>query len=259
MTASLLYIHSTGTLPSLWSALPDEKLQGALVLRPANLGYPPNPPLERPAPFTVADEVAHLLAKLPAQGPVHLVAHSYGGLVALKLARALGPRTASLFLFEPVLFGALTRAGHAPAAAMEEARAFARHEGFLDDARGGDDAWMTTFIDYWNRPGSWARMPEPMREFARFVSWKMYQEVRAVFFDGSDFEEHALAAPLTLVKAQRSPQAPRAMVDELARVNPQAKVVELLGTGHMAPLTHPALVAQALEEHLAPLGLVRPG
>jgi pimeloyl-ACP methyl ester carboxylesterase len=202
--------------------------------------------------------VAHLKAKLPEEGPVHLVAHSYGGLVALQLARALGPRTASLFLFEPVLFGALTRATQVPEAAREEARAFSRREGFLDDAHGGDDAWMTAFIDYWNRPGSWARMPEPMREFARFISWKMYQEVRAVFFDSSTFEDHAFAAvPMTLVKAERSPQAPRAMVDALAHVNPHAKVTELAGTGHMAPLSHPALVAQALVEHLTPLGLVR--
>lgn len=257
MSATLMFIHSTGTLPTLWAGVSDAQLQGARVLRPANLGYPPHPPLQKATPFTVGDEVAHLLAQLPAEGPVHLVAHSYGGLVALLLARALGPRTASLFLMEPVLFGALTRSTHAAAAAVEEARGFARAEGFLDDARGGDEAWLTTFIDYWNRPGSWARMPEPQRAFTRSLSWKMYQEVRAVFFDRSAFEDHVVAAPLTLVRAARSPQAPRAMVEELARVNPHAIVKELPGTGHMAPLTHPALLAQALLEHLRPLGLAR--
>jgi pimeloyl-ACP methyl ester carboxylesterase len=249
--ATVLFIHSTGTLPTMWDAAPAELLGGMRVVRPANLGYPPNPPLPRGAPFSIDDDLRHVAAQVPADGPVHVVAHSYGGLVALRLLLVLGARVASVFLFEPVLFGALTRSSRADAAVVAEANGFLHHEWFLvDEERGGSDAWLEIFIDYWNRPGSWARMPEPMKAFTRSVGWKMFQEVRSVFHDGSRFEDHAIAAPLTLVKAARSPRASRAMVDELARVNPHATVDDLADTGHLAPLTHPPLLARALASHL---------
>jgi len=41
------------------------------------------------------------------------------------------------------------------------------------------------------------------------------------------------------------------MVDALGVVNPHAVVVDLPGTGHMAPLTHPALTNDALLQHWA--------
>jgi len=250
--ATVLFLHSTGTLPTMYDAVPAEALRGVTVVKPANLGYPPNPPVARGATVTVDDDVRHVAAQLPGDGPVHVVAHSYGGLVALGLLPLLGARVASLLLFEPVLFGALSRSAEAPPEVVAEAHAFAAHDWFLvDEARGGGDAWLEIFIDYWNRPGSWARMPEPQKAFTRAVGWKMFQEVRAVFRDESRFTDHRVAAPLTLVKAARSPRASRAMVDALARVNPHAVVRDLADTGHLAPLTHPPLFAAAVADHLA--------
>jgi pimeloyl-ACP methyl ester carboxylesterase len=251
-TTTVLFIHSTGTLPAMWEAVPAEALRGAAALKPANLGYPPNAPLARGTPVSVDDDVRHLAAQLPSAGAVHVVAHSYGGLIALRLAPLIGARLASVLLFEPVLFGALTRSTHADPAVVAEAHAFDAHDWFLtDEARGGSDEWLEIFIDYWNRPGSWARMPEPMKAFTRSVGWKMFEEVRAVFRDGSRFDDHRISAPLTLLEAARSPRASRAMIDELARVNPHATVVDLADTGHLAPLTHPSIFARAVVDHLA--------
>ncbi len=253
MTTSVVFLHSTGTLPSMWDASPVPA--GLEVLKPANLGYPPLPVLSKPTPVTVDDDVANIVRRLPPNGPLHLISHSYGGLIALKLLPMLGARVASVFLYEPVLFGALSRSKTADPGAVSQAVEMLATGSLLNDVEaGGGETWLGHFIDFWNKPGSWERMPDAMKAFSRSVGWKMYQEVRSVFFDPSSFADHLVSAPLTLVKGSRSPISSRAMIDELARVNPKATVRDLNGTGHMAPLTHSALFVEAVAEHWSRLG-----
>ncbi|MBX7098496.1 MAG: alpha/beta hydrolase [Myxococcaceae bacterium] len=241
-----LFLHSTGTTTALWAPFLGD---GDLAL--ANLGYPPGELLARGTRATVADEVRHLLAQIPGgTEPLTLHAHSYGGLVAMELARALGDRVKSFFLVEPVLFGALALADHVDPAAAEEARTFRAHPWFLtDEARGGTREWLEVFIDYWNRPGSWARMPAELQELQELFGWKMFQEVRSVFHDARTFADWRFTQPMTLVLGERSPRASHAMTRAVAQENPQAKVVVLPGSGHLALLTHPQRFEAPLREH----------
>ncbi len=247
-----LFLHSTGTGPFMWDTVPDDVVAEGARVMPANLGYPPFEVLERGVKVTLADDAAHVERQLP-EGDFHVVAHSYGGLLALELAERLGARVRSMFLVEPVLFGALAKDETADATAVAQAKEFLAHPWFLhDDAQGGTEPWLEHFIDFWNRPGSWARLPELMRHHNLQVGWKMFQEVRAVFFDARTFEARVLPpVPVTLVRGERSPVGSREMVTSLARRAPNAQVVELAGTGHMAPLTHAAKVHEALRAHLA--------
>lgn len=250
--AHSFFIHSTGAGPFLWAGVPDDVTAGTTAHHPSNLGYPPHEVVPRGTKVTAFDDVAHLLAQVPADGaPVHLYAHSYGGFVALELAKRLGARVASVFLYEPVLFGALAGATEGDPAAIAQAREFLAHEWFLtDEARGGTEPWLEHFIDYWNKPGSWQRMPRELQDYSRLVGWKMFQEVRSVFFDNRGFADFALpGVRLTLGMGERSPVASREMVRQLARVNPHATVFELSGTGHLAPLTHAAKLHEALRAH----------
>ena len=248
----IVFIHSTGTAPFMWDSVPEELVPPAQRVQPANLGYPPYELVPRGQKTTLAQEAAHVLTQLPAEGELDLVAHSYGGLVALELLPALKARVRSMLFFEPVLFGALLKDDTADSATLERARGFLANPWFLtDDEKGGTEAWLELFIDYWNRPGSWARMPELMRHHNQQVGWKMYQEVRSVFFEAKTFEERPLPnVPVTLVFGERSPVEAREIVKSYQRRHPWVRTVELAGTGHMAPLTHPAKVHEALAEHL---------
>lgn len=234
----------------LWAGVGPEIVGGLHAVAPANLGYAPNPPVARGTVVTADDDAAEVLRAVPPDaGRVHLVGHSYGGTVALLVTEQLGSRVASLFLYEPVLFGALRRDGGQPDAAAE-AQSFTEHPWFLtDDARGGTDAWLEIFVDYWNRKGSWSRMPAPMREHSLASGWKMYQEVRACFGDGRSFDAWRFDAPTTIAMGTRSPAASRAMAHGLARDRANASLVEIADVGHMAPLTNPAPVHAELRRH----------
>lgn len=250
---AVLFIHSTGTFPMMWVAVPAEAFGGRTAILPANLGYPPNPAIARGTRVTVDDEVAHVLSAVPSHvAKLHVVAHSYGGTVALAAIEQLGPRLASMFLAEPVLFGALRNDTEADPAVVESAREFASSP-LLDEEKGGRLEWLEAFIDYWNRPGAWARLPEPMREHSLAMGWKMYQEVRACFGADKPFDAYAIDVPTTLAIGERTTAHSRAMTTALARRRPNVVVAEMSKTGHMAPLTHPALVAAEIAKHFSRL------
>lgn len=254
MTSVSLFIHSTGTTPQMWAGVPEEVTAGTVRLAPANLGYPPHAPLGPGDRCDAARDAAALLAALPEDASeVHLYAHSYGGAVALRLLPLLGARARSVFLYEPVLFGALSRDPTADAGARAEADFFAANPWFLEDPdRGGGDEWLHTFIDYWNRPGSFAAMPPAMQQFLRAVRFKMFQEVRSVFHDFTSYDQPALrGVHATVAVGARSPHASRAMAHALERHNPGVRVLDAGKTGHMGPLTHPPLVHAAMRAHRA--------
>lgn len=252
--ATALFIHSTGTFASMWRPYLDTIASDATPLTPDNLGYPPHPPLPRGATHTTQDDARHLLAHLDAHsalGPIDLYGHSYGGLVALRLLEHLGSRVRSLWLFEPVLFGALPTLRPGSEAA-ERTLAMVQSGGFFDDALGGTEPWLERFIDYWNRPGSWSRMPDALRDPIRQVGWKMYQEVRQGFFDLTGSSERplpTLPATTTIVMGERSPLEARAMCELLAASSPHSRLVDLEGVGHMAPITHQTRVRDSLLSH----------
>ena len=253
MSPIALFIHSTGAFSSMWRPHLEAIEPGTLVLTPDNLGYPPHPPLPRGQPVTSLDDAKHLLAQLPTDGPVDLYGHSYGGLVALELLDLLGDRARSIWLFEPVIFGALHTLRPGTEAA-ERALAMVAQPGFFDDEIGGTDPWLEHFVDYWNRPGSWARMPDALRDPIRAVGWKMYQEVRQAFFritGAPDRPLPTLPAKATLLMGERSPHEARVMVGLLAEHNPHARLIDLPSVGHMAPLTHPGIVRATVREHAA--------
>lgn len=257
---AVLFIHSTGAGPFLWSGTPESAVGGRAMLFPANLGYAPNPEIPRGTTVTVDDEAKHLLGQIPSDvDQVHVVAHSYGGLVGLHVIEALGARAASAFLFEPVLFGALRHDEASDPAAVAEAVTFATDPGFVfDEELGGREAWLERFVDYWNRPGSWKKIPAPMRELNLAAGWKMFQEVRACFYADRPFDDWRLTIPTTLVRGERSTPAARAMALALARSRPNATLVEMAGVPHMAPLTQPGKVHDEIARHFDRLARLPP-
>lgn len=67
---------------------------------PHRTGYPPNPPLERIDFETQAAEIADLI-----EPGMHVVGHSYGGVVSLLAAALVPDRVPSLAVIEPPAFG----------------------------------------------------------------------------------------------------------------------------------------------------------
>jgi len=249
---AILFLHSTGTSPLLWSLVPESHLGQRKKIAPTYLGYPPNPLVPRGTTCDVNEDAAYISSIIPQDvTQIDVVGHSYGGLVAAKLVNHLGKRLHSLFLYEPILFAALLAQTPPTDVAHQQARELLEHPWFLHDhARGGTFEWLEVFIDYWNQPGQWSQLPDVTRNQALVVGWKIFQEVRSAFFVPNRFDELVVSVPITIMFGANSPATSRAMAKAVAELNPHVRLIEAQDMGHMGPLTHPTEVHTALRDHL---------
>jgi pimeloyl-ACP methyl ester carboxylesterase len=107
---TVVLLHSSMSSKSQWRGLVDTMRCASRVIAPDLLGYGAAPMPDTAAGFGLHTEVRRLQALLQERvpsGPLHLVGHSYGGAVALRLALALGTRVRGLTLYEPTAFHAV--------------------------------------------------------------------------------------------------------------------------------------------------------
>jgi pimeloyl-ACP methyl ester carboxylesterase len=233
-----------------WGRLSEILAPTHRVLAPDLLGSGDNPPWPDEQPFDLAQDVDAIEQLVDGLGePVHLVGHSYGGLLALTLARRAPAKIRSLTAYDPVAFGILHAASDAVGLAdLERA---GRNPVFTDFARGGDDAWFEVFVDYWNGPGAWRGMTRTGRESFLRVGRKVFDEVWSLMHDRTPASAYAgIEAPALFLGGETSPKAARRVVALLGEALPRGRVRMVPGAGHMGPLTHGAVVNEAIAAHI---------
>lgn len=199
--------------------------------------------------FTLADEAAFFEALLPEEPPVHLVGHSYGGAVALRIAATNPARVRSLALYEPAIWGTLAELCRAEPPTLEI-------EAVRDDTlrllEAGDDAAAAErFIDYWAGEGGWAATPQERRPRLRAAVRSLRDGWPASFAERwTPAALGSLDIPCLLVTGTRSTRAARRAVALLRGLLRDVQVVELDGLGHLGPITHPERVDAVLEAFL---------
>jgi pimeloyl-ACP methyl ester carboxylesterase len=180
--------------------------------------------------------------------PVHLVGHSYGGGVALRLAVQSPLLLRSLALLEPIALSVLTHRGEGELAQGYREFALA----FLRDVEAGDPAgaWER-FLDGNAGAGSWARTKPEARERFLAMTDAVASAWHANLNHATTPEEcRALRLPTLMLCGECTPRHFRRITELLAELLPAARLEVLPGAGHMSPLTHPEPVAAALAAHL---------
>lgn len=249
MMQCALLIHSGGFTSRQWRKL-GEALGGEFdVLAPDLLGYGDAGPWPAGVPFHFRQDLDFVESLLgDGDDRVHLVGHSYGGFLALQLALRRPERVQSIAVFEPVAFGILDEIEDADALA---GLALVRRT-WEPDASGADEAWLRAFVDWWNGAGAWDRLGEETRRAFRTMGWKVFQEVLSLVDDHTDRATYAtITAPTLILGGTGSPLAERRVVEKLGAALPHATARLIEGVGHMAPISHAALVNEAIVAHLA--------
>lgn len=244
-TQTVLLLHSSASSSRQWQAL-IEQLRPHYTVHAIDLhGHGRQAEWRGDAPLTLADDAA-LARPLLRDGGVHVVGHSYGAAVALKLATMAPHAVRSLVAYEPVLASWLVDDdAHAPATREFTAvgefvgRALARGEAELA-------AW--TFIDYWGGPGTWAamaadrqravaqRMPAIALHFGALLAGCMPPSAVA-----------ALSMPMLVLRGDATRASTRRVAQLLRAVLPTARHETLHGMGHLGPITHAAEVNASIQ------------
>lgn len=246
----VLAIHSSGLSGRQWRRY-TEVLGGAgfRVHQPDLIGYGRSEPWRGGSRFHYhADLMALMELARDVQGGLTLLGHSYGGHLALQLAAALPPeRVRAVVAYEPVSWGVLDAGAATP---VPELGALAA-QGLFDEAIGGTEAWVGTFVDFWNGRGAWAQLGEGGRAAMMASAGKMFDEVRSLCFDYTPAAHYAgITAPALIFTGSRSPAAEQQVCARLVEVMPAATLRRLEGAGHMGAVEQADALAVEVRDWL---------
>ena len=220
-----------------WDALGTLLQQEYRVIAPDLSGYGQSerwPENETFNPF-IDVELLEALCDM-ADEAVHLVGHSYGGAMALEVARRHPHYVKSLSLIEPVCFH-LLQPGRREQAWQQVHRVATA---IIAAVQAGDQKRAADiFMGFW---------------FGRLRWWFMPKKIKHTIIDSMDKVAHEFAVldqlpmqlddykkitlPVLLIKGSRSQRPAAAIVEVLDELLPAAESVNIAGASHMSPLTH---------------------
>jgi pimeloyl-ACP methyl ester carboxylesterase len=181
-----------------------------------------------------------------AGGPVHLVGHSFGGLVSLVVALRRKVPLASLVIVEAPALEVLPELGeheHYGAFRAMTDRYFAAFEG-------GDKEAIAAMIDFYGGAGTYASWPQRVRAYAmetmhvNIVDWASAR--------GYPLTPDALAGieiPTLILTGTASHPAPRRANELVSQCVPNARFIVIEGAAHFMIATHAGEVRRLIAEH----------
>lgn len=247
--APLLLLHAGGSAGGQWDRLAAALSGERRTLVPDLYGHGLSPCPADMTPEALLDRQTDvLLALLAGAGPAWLIGHSYGAVVALRLAVRAPEAVAGLVLIEPVALGLLAPDDAALAAVLAveaECRAL---------VLAGDSTRATRrFLEFWSEPELWDILPDREREaIVAGARERHFIGGPAIFSAGPDLLLSPTAPPPLVITGDEGPAAPRVVADRLLAALPGAHRLTLPGAGHMLPLTHHRSLLRALLPILRP-------
>jgi len=247
----VVLLHSSLSSGAQWRALSARLGERYRVVAPDLIGYGMAAGWSGHGPFHLRDEAAPIHELLDRIGaPVHLVGHSYGGAVALHIARERAHGLHSLTLIEPVAFHLLRGGDAADTAALNEVTDIS--EGVAAALASGDyAAGCGTFVDYWSGRGAWAAMGQAKRTAAAARLGKVALDFHATLEQRARLAGlERMAVPSLLIHGERSPAPTRRICERLAGRLPDVRAEAIADAGHMCPITHAEDVNALIAAHL---------
>ncbi len=240
-------LHCSGSSGTQWRDLAALLARDFQVIAPDLYGCGATGAWPGRGPIRLADHARMIAEVLRASGRrAHLVGHSFGGAVVLRLALDYPELLQSLVLVEPVAFHLLRRDDPSDRALYAEIRSVASAV-FECTLNGHSQAGMARFVDYWNGQGAWARVPPAVQARLAAQIGGIAANFTALFADTTSVAEYRrIGVPTVVLRGSESPAPARRVADLVAQAVPHAALRTVGGAGHMLPLTHAPAVAAAI-------------
>jgi pimeloyl-ACP methyl ester carboxylesterase len=245
--SAVALFHCAGTSGAQWRQAKAGLRPDHTVLIPDMIGFGRSD--RWPGDTFSLDEEAGLLAELlsATTGPAHLVGHSFGATLALRLALRHPALCRSLVLYEPIPFGMLRQAGESEL--YEDMAVVGRR--LVSQLEAGDpERAVKTFLAYWTGEDGWEGLAPPARRAMVDAAPMLRLEFLAKEADQARFEDHAaIGVPAMLVHGDASPAVSHRIAEALAAAIPGAGLTHLPGN-HLTPATNPAPFAELILAHM---------
>jgi pimeloyl-ACP methyl ester carboxylesterase len=236
-------LHCSSSHSGQWAALADDLAADFAVFAPDLHGYGRSDALPRDGRAYFERDAAIVTALAAKHGaPLHLVGHSLGGTVALRVALRQPQLVASLTLIEPVQFSILEEIQDPARAEYHDIASRVNALVRLKQPRQAAQA----FVDFWVAPGAFQTMDAATRDYViatigrvtdDWAGCSLVAPGQARLADCA-----ALAMPCQIIRGGATRASARAITQALANTIPGATLHEVAGVGHMAAATKPDLI-----------------
>jgi pimeloyl-ACP methyl ester carboxylesterase len=250
--APIVALHSSASSSGQWNQLVAD-LEGRFDVFAFDLpGYGRAPLVVDTAATGAARTAAPVIAEIEKfDRPVHLVGHSNGGGIAIKVALMRPDLVKSLTVYEPATFHILDKGEAVERRLFQQVQCLS---GLVTTAAATDEAaaGMAQFLDFWNSAGFWDNLPTATQQ--RFTG--LITSVMSDFANG--FAEtwqladlSRLTMPCLVLTGMDSPEITQHVSLAVAQAIPDARIALLPELGHMAPIFQPEWVNTRIFEHVA--------
>lgn len=250
-SAPVVALHSSASSGLQWRHL-EQALSDRFFLSAPNLpgygGETITPANHGDGVWTVAAPIVRHMAEFGQ--PIHLVGHSYGATVALKIALNRPDLVKSLTLYEPAAFHFLKSGNREEHRLFEEISRISRAVSSTD-AAGSPARGMQAFIDFWNGAGTWRSMPQATRDSLAALAPSIMSDFAHGFSETWSLGDlAALDMPVLMMTGMDSPEVAQKVALRIADAIPRSRLALLPGLGHMAPVFEPNWINPRIYEHI---------
>jgi pimeloyl-ACP methyl ester carboxylesterase len=245
---ALLFVPGSFATGAGWRAVIEQLGENYRFVTTALLGYGTTAerrPSVNPTTAQQTEVLDEIFERIGA--PVHVVAHSYGGLSALAHALRGKHKAASLILVEANPIGSLRTEGEdvlfATIGAMQKAY-FAEFEAAKPDA-------ARHVIDFYGGTGAYDALPKKVRDYFVATTATNIRDWQSAFSFAPPFSDYRTITASTLVIRGANGHPAMMRLAELVAANiPNAKLKTIRDGGHFLPTTHPGELAELIAAHV---------
>ena len=234
---TVVLLHSSASSARQWERLA-EQLRDRFHVHAVDLhGHGARTAWRGKGPFTLSAEAALVAPLLGAPGGAHIVGHSYGAAVALKVAALHPDKVRSVAAYEPVMFGWLR---DEPVVREVTELVESLREAFVrnDPARAAQ-----RFVDFWSGEGAWTSLPPAPRQAIAARMPAVLLHFDALIHEPlTPAELGRIRAPMLFMTGARTVAPTQRIAEIIRRSLPHATHETLPELGHMGPMTAPTAV-----------------
>lgn len=247
---TVICLHSSGSTGGQWAALRTQLEPEVRVVTPDFHGHGTGPAWDGFDEDIVAADAARI-ARLAesAPGGAHLVGHSYGGAIALRVALYRPESVNSVTVYEPVVFRLLfdQYGRQRPASEIIEIARDMRRQLRSRNVTGA----AMRFVEYWGGRGAWHALSLSQQGGIAKRVGVIAAHFAALANDAPRLGDYrSLRAPVLILSGSEM-RAPVRRIGELLRFAlPNAAFCTMEGMGHLGPITHSSVVSQRIAEFI---------
>ncbi len=243
----IVFIHGSYATTSTWKKMIEQLAANHRCISiklPGHCGTPDPNDFSDPTIETEL-EILEQVVKLLTDEPIHLVGHSYGGVIALAQALKGNLNLSQVSLFEPVAVWVLNRAG--------DKEMSVRVQEFLtkyrQEASNKKPYACGHVIEFWGGKGAFESLPDFIKDSMEPLvknNIRHWDICAATCNDLTDLQK--CAVPTRLVCGDKSNPVANSICDHLRKQMPNSKKYVIEGASHFLVTSHTNECLQALSE-----------